>query len=188
MFRPHGPFRQTGSALFFRASRAFRREVKKVKPESYVQFTEIKDGQVVEKKETEVQDVFSVKLVTGTSSKVFVARGFNLKDDSDRPQPISASLGPYTVRNPELFTKRYKWCSCGMSTKQVVFPDQPFCDVSHKGTLFRPIRFLIQDAVDEVHLCGCKLSTKAPYCDGETCQQLRDQASKKSSPHTATTN
>ncbi len=46
-------------------------------------------------------------------------------------------MGPYTVTNPKIHDKMYRWCSCGLSLKQ------PFCDESHKGTSFKPMKFTI---------------------------------------------
>ena len=62
--------------------------------------------------------------------------------------------------------KNYFWCSCGMSMKQ------PFCDSSHTGTLFKPLKFSLDEKSKSMHLCGCKLSSKAPFCDGVTCEKL----------------
>lgn len=73
-------------------------------------------------------------------------------------------MGPYTVQNPKLHDKMYRWCSCGQSL------NQPFCDDSHKGTQFKPYRFSIEQKVTEVNLCGCKLTTKKPFCDGSSCK------------------
>ncbi|NDE00889.1 MAG: CDGSH iron-sulfur domain-containing protein [Gammaproteobacteria bacterium] len=55
--------------------------------------------------------------------------------------------------------KTYWWCSCGKSARQ------PFCDGSHKGTDFTPVR---HDAAQsgKVWFCACKHSAKAPLCDG----------------------
>jgi CDGSH iron-sulfur domain-containing protein 3 len=55
--------------------------------------------------------------------------------------------------------KSYFWCACGRSAKQ------PFCDGSHKGTEFVPVKF---DAAESklIYFCGCKHSGKAPLCDG----------------------
>jgi CDGSH-type Zn-finger protein len=55
--------------------------------------------------------------------------------------------------------KAYWWCSCGKSARQ------PFCDGSHKGTDFTPVRY---DATQtgKVWFCACKHSAKAPLCDG----------------------
>ena len=49
--------------------------------------------------------------------------------------------------------------SCGRSAKQ------PFCDGSHKGTSFTPVKFTAEDT-KTAFLCGCKHSAKAPFCDG----------------------
>ena len=55
--------------------------------------------------------------------------------------------------------KTYWWCSCGKSARQ------PFCDGSHKGTDFTPVRY---DATQtgKVWFCACTHSAKAPLCDG----------------------
>lgn len=55
--------------------------------------------------------------------------------------------------------KDYWWCSCGRSA------NQPFCDGSHKGTGFTPVKYTAA-ADGKVWLCGCKHSAKAPMCDG----------------------
>ena len=34
--------------------------------------------------------------------------------------------------------KSYLWCSCGLSK------EQPFCDQSHQGTQFKPVRYIAQ--------------------------------------------
>jgi len=55
--------------------------------------------------------------------------------------------------------KNYFWCACGLSKKQ------PFCDGSHKGTSFAPLKF-VPTKDGDVFLCRCKNSNKKPYCDG----------------------
>ena len=55
--------------------------------------------------------------------------------------------------------KNYFWCACGKSSKQ------PFCDGSHKGTEFAPVKYSA-DKTGRVFFCGCKHSDKAPLCDG----------------------
>ncbi|WNJ18926.1 CDGSH iron-sulfur domain-containing protein [Pontibacter sp. G13] len=71
-------------------------------------------------------------------------------------QPTIAQKQPYVM---ELEAGTYYWCSCGQSSKQ------PFCDGSHKGTSFTPIKTEIEET-KKVALCGCKHSQKAPFCDG----------------------
>ncbi len=53
----------------------------------------------------------------------------------------------------------YYWCACGLSKKQ------PFCDGSHKGTAFSPLKVEITEA-KKVAWCACKHSKNAPFCDG----------------------
>jgi len=50
--------------------------------------------------------------------------------------------------------------------------DQPFCDASHKGTSFKPVKFSLDEKSEKLHLCGCKLSSQAPFCDGQTCKKI----------------
>ena len=59
--------------------------------------------------------------------------------------PVRASDTPYAVDVEE--GKSYFWCSCGKSAKQ------PFCDGSHAGTEFVPLKF---DATEskKVFFCG----------------------------------
>jgi len=53
----------------------------------------------------------------------------------------------------------YYWCSCGKSAKQ------PFCDGSHKGTEFTPMKVEITEE-KQVAWCACKHSGNKPFCDG----------------------
>lgn len=55
--------------------------------------------------------------------------------------------------------QHYFWCSCGLSAKQ------PFCDGSHKGSDFSPVKFTATKS-EKLFFCGCKASQKAPFCDG----------------------
>lgn len=55
--------------------------------------------------------------------------------------------------------KTYYWCACGKSAKQ------PFCDGSHKGGPFEPVRYDCEKT-GPVFFCGCKQSAKKPLCDG----------------------
>jgi CDGSH-type Zn-finger protein len=59
----------------------------------------------------------------------------------------------------ELEPGTYHWCSCGKSS------GQPWCDGSHQGTEFTPVKVEI-DEKKTVALCGCKHSDNGPFCDG----------------------
>ena len=71
-------------------------------------------------------------------------------------QPVVAQKGPYAL---DLAAGDYWWCACGKSAKQ------PFCDGSHKGGEFSPMKFTIDEA-KKMWLCGCKSSGTKPFCDG----------------------
>lgn len=71
-------------------------------------------------------------------------------------QPECPQNGPYGV---ELEAGIYFWCSCGRSAKQ------PFCDGSHKGSEFAPVRFELTET-ESKWLCGCKRSGNSFLCDG----------------------
>ena len=55
--------------------------------------------------------------------------------------------------------KTYFWCSCGQSK------NQPFCDGSHKGSSFNPVKFTAETN-KTAWLCSCKQTASAPFCDG----------------------
>lgn len=72
-------------------------------------------------------------------------------------KPIRASNTPYAV---ELEAgKTYFWCACGQSKQQ------PFCDGSHKGSGFTPVKHQPEET-RKAFLCGCKLTKTSPFCDG----------------------
>ena len=45
--------------------------------------------------------------------------------------------------------------------------------MSHRNSKIRPISFKLGEKCDNMQLCGCKLSTKVPFCDGKTCVDLK---------------
>jgi CDGSH iron-sulfur domain-containing protein 3 len=55
--------------------------------------------------------------------------------------------------------KSYWWCACGRSKTQ------PFCDGSHKGTLFTPVEWKAVQA-EQAWFCACKRTGNRPMCDG----------------------
>jgi CDGSH iron-sulfur domain-containing protein 3 len=55
--------------------------------------------------------------------------------------------------------KDYFWCACGESK------NQPFCDGSHKGTEFVPLKWTATET-EKTFFCACKHTTNAPFCDG----------------------
>ena len=72
-------------------------------------------------------------------------------------EPTIAQKAPFVADVEE--GKSYFWCSCGQSAKQ------PFCDGSHKGTEFTPVKHTATKT-GKAFFCGCKKSAAAPMCDG----------------------
>ncbi|MEJ8568010.1 CDGSH iron-sulfur domain-containing protein [Elongatibacter sediminis] len=72
-------------------------------------------------------------------------------------EPVVAATKPKLVTLKQ--GRPYLWCTCGRSQQQ------PFCDNSHAGTGFEPLRFKPERSGDFL-LCQCKHTGDAPYCDG----------------------
>ena len=72
-------------------------------------------------------------------------------------QPVRAADSPFGVDVEE--GKSYFWCACGKSS------NQPFCDGSHKGSEFSPVKYTA-DKSRKVFFCGCKQTGNQPLCDG----------------------
>ncbi|RME59607.1 MAG: CDGSH iron-sulfur domain-containing protein [Candidatus Dadabacteria bacterium] len=79
-------------------------------------------------------------------------------------KPKTPSKKPYVM---EMEPGTYFWCACGRSQ------NQPFCDGSHQGTSFSPIKFEVEEK-RKIAWCGCKLTSRAPLCDG-THKTLSDE-------------
>ncbi len=72
-------------------------------------------------------------------------------------EPDIPQKEPYAVEVEQ--GRSYFWCRCGKNARQ------PFCDASHKGTEFTPVRYKAEKT-GTVYFCGCKRSGNAPLCDG----------------------
>ena len=73
------------------------------------------------------------------------------------PDPVIAQKSP--IEEEVVAGKSYFWCACGRSK------NQPFCDGSHKGTDFAPIKY-DADESRKVFFCCCKNTNNPPFCDG----------------------
>ena len=71
--------------------------------------------------------------------------------------PVITKKAPYPIEVEA--GKSYFWCSCGRSASQ------PFCDGSHKGTDFSPVKFTADES-KIIFFCGCKHTASPPLCDG----------------------
>lgn len=71
-------------------------------------------------------------------------------------EPKVAGRSPVVV---DLDAGSYWWCACGESK------NQPYCDGSHKGSDFSPVKVELPEA-KRVALCTCKHTGNQPFCDG----------------------
>ena len=55
--------------------------------------------------------------------------------------------------------KTYWWCACGRSKTQ------PFCDGSHKGTAYTPMKYRATES-GRKWFCVCKQTADKPLCNG----------------------
>ena len=71
--------------------------------------------------------------------------------------PVRAGDAPIAVEVEA--GKIYWWCSCGRSARQ------PFCDGSHKGSEFTPVKYEASET-RTAYFCACKATANQPLCDG----------------------
>lgn len=76
--------------------------------------------------------------------------------DGDMNTPHICGKSPMVE---EMEPGTYWWCSCGYSATQ------PFCDGSHKGRGFTPVKMEITEK-KKVAWCMCKHTANPPSCDG----------------------
>ncbi|MDD2706411.1 MAG: CDGSH iron-sulfur domain-containing protein [Verrucomicrobiae bacterium] len=79
-----------------------------------------------------------------------------MSGQTSEDKPVIAGRTPIIL---EMQPGDYYWCACGRSKQQ------PFCDGSHRGTGFKPIKTTITE-VRTVAWCACKHSKNRPFCDG----------------------
>ncbi|KAJ3113876.1 hypothetical protein HDU96_002829 [Phlyctochytrium bullatum] len=79
-------------------------------------------------------------------------------------KPCVPMYGPINVRNVTVGEVK-RWCTCGLSKTQ------PWCDNSHIGTGFKPLRWVVPGTIKDgraqsmYQICNCKYTKAPPYCD-----------------------
>jgi CDGSH-type Zn-finger protein len=70
--------------------------------------------------------------------------------------PGRKQKGPYVTHCEP---GKYAWCQCGRSNTY------PYCDGTHRGSSFTPLKIVIEDARTVVW-CACGTTGNPPFCDG----------------------
>ena len=69
---------------------------------------------------------------------------------------------PLRLKNLEV-GKTMAFCTCALTK------NHPWCDGSHKGTEYKPLRFKVPErrpGRDFHSICQCRISKNMPFCDG----------------------
>lgn len=82
----------------------------------------------------------------------------NQSDTAPARHPAVAMYGPCTVKGLKEGDVKW-WCQCGLSKKQ------PWCDGSHLGTGFQPMRWVVPKTQSVYEVCACKYTKDPPICD-----------------------
>jgi CDGSH-type Zn-finger protein len=96
---------------------------------------------------------------------IYCARAINIvynawdKSDVNKKMGLLVEIQKKSIKIDVQANKTYMWCSCGLSD------NQPFCDGSHKGTSFVPVKY-VADEDKKVGFCSCKKTKTSPFCDG----------------------